>query len=480
MPDPVIVPRAEHPISRREIDPDALRVLYRLHQADHTAYLVGGGVRDLLLGRKPKDFDVGTDAHPSQIKRLFRNCWIIGRRFRLAHVKFGPKVIEVATFRKHVPADAPDVDAPAADESVVVAASPAPESPAARTGRPDRGPLHRENMFGTPEEDAFRRDFTINGLFYDIDTRSVIDYVGGLRDLERRIIRSIGDPRVRFVEDPVRMMRAVVFGARLGFDLDSLVIEAIAEHRALITTASPARLLEEYFKILRSGHAEAIFHALGRARLLELITPELKQPSNEFWASLAKVDAYRQRFPAAPQELTNTVLIGSVLVPLGALSRPRPIERDGRPHAERVSFGILPVAKKDLERLRQLLTLAPRLLDPNLPPRVARGMPGRPAFSDAVTWLEISGEAREAAGHWRALAAERPPQPAHGHGRQQHHPRGPRPDGGPQAERHELALADHHTSGPMGEDGDMPPPPSSHRRRRRRRRRRGRGGTGQS
>src|SRR6185312_8867563 len=165
-----------------------------------------------------------------------------------------------------------------------------------------------DNVFGTPEEDAFRRDFTINGLFYDIDTKSVIDYVGGLHDLERRIIRSIGDPRVRFVEDPVRMMRAVVFGARLGFDLDPLVIEAIAEHRALITTASPARLLEEYFKILRSGQAEVIFHALGRARLLELITPELKTPPNEFWTSLARLDAYRQRFPAAPPDLTNTVL----------------------------------------------------------------------------------------------------------------------------------------------------------------------------
>jgi poly(A) polymerase len=478
VPDPVIVPRAEHAISRREIDPDALRVLYRLHQADHTAYLVGGGVRDLLLGRKPKDFDVGTDAHPSQIKRLFRNCWIIGRRFRLAHVKFGTKVIEVATFRKHVPPEAPETDAPAADERVVVAASPAPQPPAARPARADQSAIHRDNVFGTPEEDAFRRDFTINGLFYDIDTRSVIDYVGGLRDLERRIIRSIGDPRVRFVEDPVRMLRAVVFGARLGFDLDSLVIEAIAEHRALITTASPARLLEEYFKILRSGHAEAIFHALGRARLLELVTPELKTPPNDFWTSLAKLDAYRQRFPAAPPELTSTVLVGSILVPIGALSRARPIERDGRPHAERVSFGILPVAKKDLERLRQLLTLAPRLLDPNLPPRVARGMPGRPAFSDAVTWLEISGEAPEAAERWAALRVERPaPTASHGQGRH-HHPRGPRPDGEGPAERHEVALADHHTSGPMNDEADLQPPA---RRRRRRRRRRGRGGgAGQS
>jgi poly(A) polymerase len=471
VPDPVILPRAEHAISRREIDPDALRVLYRLQEAHHTAYLVGGSVRDLLLGRKPKDFDVGTDAHPSQVKRLFRNCWIIGRRFRLAHVKFGSKVIEVATFRKHVPPAPPGDDSAAPDDRVVVASAPAGEPHSSRPDRPDHAAIHRDNLFGTPEEDAFRRDFTINGLFYDIDTRSVIDYVGGLRDLEHRVIRSIGDPRVRFVEDPVRMLRAVVFGARLGFDLDSLVVEAIAEHRALIGTASSARLLEEYFKILRSGYAGPILRALGRARLLELITPELKHAPDELWASLARLDAYRLRFPTAPPELTNTVLIGSVLVPLGALTRPRPIERDGRPHAERVSFGILPIARKDLERLRQLFALVPRLIDPNVPPRVARGMVGRPAFGDALTWLDITGETPEAVDRWRQLRAERPTHPPpHGHGRQPHAPsRGPRPPGGQSTERHDAPLADHHTSGPTGDD-QIPPPP---RRRRRRRRRRG-------
>jgi hypothetical protein len=269
-----------------------------------------------------------------------------------------------------------------------------------------------------------------------------------------------------------------VFGARLGFDLDSLVAEAIAEHRMLIGTASPARLLEEYFKILRSGYAEPILRALGRARLLELITPELRSAPDEVWSSLARLDAYRLRFPTAPPELTNTVLIGSVLVPLGALARPRPIERDGRPHAERVSFGILPIARKDLERLRQLLTLVPRLFDPNVPPRVARGMAGRPTFGDAVTWLDLTGEAPEAVEHWRQLRAERPVHPpTHGHGRQPHAPsRGPRPHGSPAAERHDAPLADHHTSGPMGDD--QPPPPPRRRRRRRRRRRAGGGSVG--
>jgi poly(A) polymerase len=475
VPEPVIVPRADHRISRRDIDPDALRVLYRLHEAEHVAYLVGGSVRDLLLGRKPKDFDVGTDAHPSQVKRLFRNCWIIGRRFRLAHVKFGPKVIEVATFRKHVP-PATAEDALPADETVVVATA-GPEGAPAPPSRSEHGAIHRDNLFGTPEEDAFRRDFTINGLFYDIESKSVIDYVGGLRDLEHRIIRSIGDPRVRFVEDPVRMLRAVVFGARLGFDLDSLVIEAIAEHRALIATASPARLLEEYFKILRSGYSVSILRALGRARLLELITPELKNPPEEFWTSLSKLDAYRQRFSSAPAELTNTVLIGMMLVPLGMLSRSRPIERDGKPHHERVSFGILPVAKKDLERLRQLLTIVPRLADPHLPPRVARGMPGRPTFADAVTWLEILDDSPDAIDRWRQLRTERQAHQAQSHGRSHGHRGGHRPDGRPAPERVDMTLADHHTSGGMDPD-DMPPAPMPNRRRKRRRRRRRGGGGG--
>src|SRR5919109_1276165 len=183
---PVIVPREGHSISRKQIDPDALKVLYRLREHNYLAYLVGGSVRDLLLGRHPKDFDIGTTAHPYQVKKLFRNCWIIGRRFRLAHVKFGPKVIEVATFRRQV----------APGEEVVQDGVPAPDP---RTPEGEHL-IHRDNTFGTPEEDAFRRDFTINALFYDIATFSVIDYVDGLADLRIGIIRSIGDPDVRFRE----------------------------------------------------------------------------------------------------------------------------------------------------------------------------------------------------------------------------------------------------------------------------------------
>src|SRR6478736_939554 len=284
MVEPTVVPRSEHSISRRDIDPDALKVLYRLHEHNYTAYLVGGSVRDLLLGRRPKDFDIGTSAHPHQVKKLFRNCWIIGRRFRLAHVKFGPKTIEVATFRRQVdPSEVP----PGVDELIEAAPERVADPPDSRTEqtqsegthlarrRAHDRMIHRDNTFGTPEEDAFRRDFTINALFYDIGTYSIIDYVNGLEDLRGRVIRSIGDPEVRFLEDPVRMLRAVVLSARLDFDIDPPVVEAIETHRHEIARSAPPRLLEEYFKILRSGSAEKSLGKLKQTKLLHAITPEL-------------------------------------------------------------------------------------------------------------------------------------------------------------------------------------------------------------
>ena len=196
MVDPVVLPRSEHTLSRRDIDDDALKVLHRLHGEGFVAYLVGGSVRDLLLGRRPKDFDIGTSAHPYQVKRLFRNCWIIGRRFRLAHVKFGPKTIEVATFRRQVPLGAVEPPEPLSPEQDIDGGEPTAEP----------RPIERDNEFGTPEEDAFRRDFTVNALFYDIGTLSIIDYTGGLDDLRGHVLRCIGDPDVRFAEDPVRML----------------------------------------------------------------------------------------------------------------------------------------------------------------------------------------------------------------------------------------------------------------------------------
>src|SRR6202795_5138120 len=238
MVEPRVIPREAHRISRRDIDPDALKVLYRLRQFNHAAYLVGGSVRDLLIGRRPKDFDIGTSAHPYQVKKLFRNCWIIGRRFRLAHVKFGSKVIEVATFRRQVePGEevvedgvpAPVHSAPVEQAASDPAKNPRPSPGAGHTAR-DSHLIHHDNTFGTPEEDAFRRDFTINALVYDIASFSVIDYVNGLDDLRAGIVRCIGDPEVRFKEDPVRMLRAIALAARLDFTIDPPSLEAIRAH----------------------------------------------------------------------------------------------------------------------------------------------------------------------------------------------------------------------------------------------------------
>jgi poly(A) polymerase len=409
MAEPTIVPRSEHTISRRDVDPDALKVLYRLHEHNYVAYLVGGSVRDLLLKRRPKDFDIGTSAHPHQVKKLFRNCWIIGRRFRLAHVKFGTKTIEVATFRQLVePADAtPETEAAAVTPADVIAPGE-PLPPDEDGGRRERRRaedhlIHRDNTYGTPEEDAFRRDFTVNALFYDIGTFSIIDYVGGLQDLEARLIRCIGDPEVRFLEDPVRMLRAVVLAARLEFTIDEPVLEAIATHRHEIARSAPARLVEEYYKILRSGHAEVAFQQLRATGLLREITPELSNHSEPLWRSIAALDRYRAGFAGAPESLTNAVLAGTLLQPLGLIGRRR-FTADGL--ERRVELGLLPISRRDIERLQQLLAMQPRLLDSEAPPRTQRAVLHRSAFNEALTWLEIHGNRPDVVAHWRALQAE--------------------------------------------------------------------------
>ena len=396
MGNPVIVPRAEHSLSRRHIDPDALKVLYRLHKFNHIAYLVGGSVRDLLIGRRPKDFDIGTSAHPNQVKRLFRNCWIIGRRFRLAHVKFGPKTIEVATFRRLVtPGSERDPD-PAQPEGSA-------SEREVRERESGNRVIHRDNTFGTPEEDAFRRDFTVNALFYDIGTFSILDYVGGLQDLEARLIRCIGEPGERFVEDPVRMLRAIALAARLDFKIEQPIVDAIAKHRAEIRQAAPPRMLEELYKILRSGSAERTFRDLGEARLLAQISPELhRRRSDALWQSLRALDAYRVRFDSAPATLTNPILLGSLVVPTGLLP--------GRQDAP-LTLGALPIARGQVESLRQIVNLQRRLFDPKLPEHAKRGLTLRSVFDEALTWLEIHGGAPVARVRWRDCGAhmgERP------------------------------------------------------------------------
>lgn len=413
MVEPTIVPRAAHTISRRDIDPAALKVLYQLHEHHYIAYLVGGSVRDLLLNRRPKDFDIGTSAHPHQIKKLFRNCWIIGRRFRLAHVKFGNKTIEVATFRRQVAADEPTQEMELAAAEAQEAGEPVPPDESLRAqnegdAQPERARLiHRDNTYGTPEEDAFRRDFTVNALFYDIGTFAIIDYVGGLEDLDRRLIRCIGDPEVRFLEDPVRMLRAVVLAARLEFTIDEPILDAIKVHRHEIARSAPARLMEEFYKILRSGHAEQALRQLRATGLLKEITKELAGGSDALWESVAALDRYRAKFGAAPESLTNAILAGTLLHPLGLLRRQR---FSADPSERRVELGMLPIARRDLERLHQIMALQPRLTDPQASPRAQRNVLHRSVVEEALTWLEIHGDQPELVAHWRQLQAQTAPQ----------------------------------------------------------------------
>ncbi|MEE8523995.1 MAG: CCA tRNA nucleotidyltransferase, partial [Thermoanaerobaculia bacterium] len=226
--EPRILARPEHPVSRDRMSEGVVKVLYRLKNSGFKGYLCGGAVRDLMLDRRPKDFDVGTDAEPRELRRLFRNARIIGRRFRLAHVIFKDGIVEVATFRR-----APD--------------------PEGQKGGPGDLLITDDNAFGTPREDAFRRDFTINALFYDVADFSVIDYVGGIEDLDNGLIRVIGDPETRFREDPVRMMRACEFAGRLGFTIEQKTQEGIQQQRQELLKAAPPRLTEELLQLLRCG-----------------------------------------------------------------------------------------------------------------------------------------------------------------------------------------------------------------------------------
>ncbi len=415
MAEPRVIPRAEHTLSRSDVDPDALKVLYRLRQGEHVAYLVGGSVRDLLLGRRPKDFDIGTSAHPYQVKKLFRNCWIIGRRFRLAHVKFGTKVIEVATFRRQVqPGEEVVQDGVPALEHHhhPVDQSAEPESADLRAAREDAQLIHRDNTFGTPEEDAFRRDFTINAMFYDIATFSIIDYVGGLEDLRAGIVRCIGDPVVRFKEDPVRMLRAIALAARLDFTIEDPIYDAIGVMRHEIANSSAPRLLEEYYKILRAGSSEATFQGLSAAGLLEPISTELHDGAGAaLWQSLRNVDAYRKKFTGTPDTLTNAILLGSLLAPLGLSPQPGrgPSRRDEdkRSREPLARLGNLPLARRDLERLRQILGMQRRLRELTATVRAQRALTHRSIFREALTWMEIHGNAQETVEHWISVLAER-------------------------------------------------------------------------
>ncbi|WP_184409016.1 MULTISPECIES: polynucleotide adenylyltransferase PcnB [unclassified Xanthomonas] len=244
-----VIPRDQHTISRKDISPNALRVLYRLRESGFGAYLVGGAVRDLLVGGHPKDFDVATSATPEEVKTLFRNCRLIGRRFRLAHVVFGREIIEVATFRANI-------DDGSGDREL------------------DNGRLVRDNVYGTIEDDAIRRDFTCNALYYAIEDFSVRDYCGGFEDVQARLMKLIGDPELRYQEDPVRMLRAVRLAAKLNFDIEAGSAEPIPRLAGLLSEAAPARLFEEILKLFLSGHGVASFEGLERYGLLGALFPE--------------------------------------------------------------------------------------------------------------------------------------------------------------------------------------------------------------
>ena len=249
---PFIISRSDHPITRANISEHALKVLYRLKNAGYQAYLVGGGVRDMLLGREPKDFDIATDARPEQVRNLFRNCRLVGRRFRLAHIIFGRDIIEVATFR-----------AQTGDESDQEGGIEVEEN----------GRILRDNVYGTLEEDAWRRDFTINALYYNIEDFSVVDHTGGMADIEAGLLRVIGDPEQRFREDPVRMLRAVRFAAKIGFRIDPDSEAKIYELGHLLCDIPPARLFDEVLKLFLGGYALQTFELLRHYDLFEYLFP---------------------------------------------------------------------------------------------------------------------------------------------------------------------------------------------------------------
>ncbi|RMG40467.1 MAG: polynucleotide adenylyltransferase [Candidatus Dadabacteria bacterium] len=337
---PDIYSRDQHTISRKDIDPDALKVMYRLIRHGYKAFLVGGGVRDLLLNKKPKDFDIGTDATPRKIKSLFRNCRIIGRRFKLCHIYFkNNKIIEVSTFRDFT------------DPSEVL--------------QSDKKKVIPDNRFGNEKTDALRRDITINGLFYDLSTFSIIDYVGGMKDLREGIIRVIGDPLERFKEDTVRMLRVVRHAVRSNSVIEENCYQTILKHNSLITEASQVRVYEEIKKDLCSGFSLGILKLLGETGLLQHLIPELEDGSpamlseeHDFYDCLAVLDQ-KVRSGEAINATTSLTLIalftGRVINKQALVNRFATPEYTAR-HVKKC-FKKLAVPRKERERIETIINL---------------------------------------------------------------------------------------------------------------------------
>jgi poly(A) polymerase len=410
--DPPDLPPPSHPpeIAVERLDPEALRVIARLRHMHHQAYLVGGCVRDLLVGHTPKDFDVATDAHPGEVRAIFRNCRLIGRRFRLAHVYFrGGKVIEVATFRKN-PGDL--VEDAGGDGDLLIT---------------------RDNVFGTAEEDAVRRDFTVNGLFYDVARGDVIDYVGGRADLEAHRIHTIGDPEIRIREDPVRSLRAVRFASRLGFTIAPDTFEAMRRHAGELARCAPARVLEETLKILRCGGSARAFQLLRACGALPVILPSVgaaleawDEPARRaFFAHLGALD----KLVRSGAEVSEAVLLATLVSHLGvapvregaaaAAGPSRAGHEADEVIASLVSTSRLP--RKVAERVRLALTAQRHFREP-AGGRRGRGrrLTGQTYYDDALQLLEISvqatGEGGELLERWRQARDGRPAQaPAQAH-----------------------------------------------------------------
>ena len=287
LPPPIVISRSEHSISRADISPNALKVLYRLKEAGYQGFLVGGAVRDLLLGLRPKDFDVATNALPEEVRRLFRNCRLIGRRFRLAHVFFGNEIIEVATFRAAAAPEREDAEDPDAEGGSDNGGEGPPDSgtdePIAEFSPPSdsehrafdpRGRILRDNIYGTIEEDVWRRDFAANGLYYNIEDFSIWDFVNGVNDVKERRLTMIGDPETRYREDPVRMLRAVRFAAKLDFSIEASTEAPIKRLAYLLDGVPPARLFDEVLKLFLSGFGEKAYRLLQQYGLFEHLFPQ--------------------------------------------------------------------------------------------------------------------------------------------------------------------------------------------------------------
>jgi len=410
--EPRIIPRKEHRLSRKHVSQNAVRTLYRLNRSGFIAYLVGGCVRDLLLGRAPKDFDIATNATPGQIKRLFRNCRLIGRRFRLAHLHFDNEILEVSTFRR----------AGVPEDNVLPEGQDRPRR-FPRHIKSDEGMILVDNVFGNPEEDALRRDFTINALAYNIADFSVIDFSTGLTDLKERLIRLIGDPRLRFTEDPVRMLRAVRFAAVLGFEIEPDAWEALCELSSTISRASPARLYEEMQKIFLTGSALPAFLLLEKSGLLAGLFPGLtnwmyRSSRNLAFvsANLGAIDHAHGSGVAATPALFLAALFGPMIED-AALAR----HREGVPfhNALDESCAMLmrdvsetvSVPNKVTGRLRAMLALQPSLH--RSPPRRPAAMAAKQEFADALAYLRLETETikeyRETADWWENFLLTGPP-----------------------------------------------------------------------